>query len=427
MAKRESCRDAALQYAGMGFRVLPVQPGRKVPLFPNWPILATSDTHLIREWFQRWPRANVGIACGDGLGVLDIDPEAVSSGWPGRQKWEELHTLGPPMVRTPREGYHLYFRAEGWRNSAGVIAPGVDTFGAGGFMVAPPSVVHRKRYQWLKPLLPLEKLPSPPFWLQESLRRMSSLRDAWEKFIFDRPAQSTGVLDWPIAETPLCIVDLETTGLSPGVDRVVEIAVVRIDPGQLPRLVLDTLINPERPVTASEVHRITYKDVVDAPRFRDIAGHLVRAMYGCVLASYKIDFDLPFLQYELERLGFLATPPHLCLMYLRPMLGIGDWCSLNEACRAHRIRRRIRHVAAADALDSARLWEVYLRTMMERQIHTFRDLKDVAELRRSDWPVVKEAYKFVESFQHAPLWPPSGCYLPAEHHFKSRTGWQPLY
>lgn len=425
MARRETCCEAALQYAGMGFRVLPVQPGRKVPFFPNWPILATSDAQLIREWFRRWPKANVGIACGGGLGVLDIDPPAVSLGWPGARKWEELDVLGPPMVRTPREGYHLYFRAEGWRNSAGVIAPGVDTCGAGGFVVAPPSIVNRKLYRWLTHLSPLEKLPSPPLWLQESIRRVNSLHEARERSLFDRPAQSTGVLDWPIAETPLCIVDLETTGLDPGVDRVVEVAAVRIDPGQPPRLVLDTLVNPDRPVTATRIHRITYKDVVDAPRFEDIAGHLVRALYGCVLASYNIDFELQFLRHELERLGFWATPPHLCLMYLQPMLGIGEWCSLDRACRAHGIRRRIRHTAAADALDGARLWQVYLRTMTERQIRTFRDLQDITELTTSDWPAVREVYHFVESFRQEPLWPPLGSFLPAKGHFKSRSGWQP--
>lgn len=222
-----------------------------------------------------------------------------------------------------------------------------------------------------------------------------------------------GVLDQPVAETPVAIVDLETTGLSAGVDRVVEVSVIRIDPGQPPRLVLDTLINPERRVTATEIHGITDDDVADAPRFGDIAGNLVRTLYGCVLAAYNVYFDLPFLEYELSRVGLRSVPPHLCLMYLRPMIGLGRRCLLHDACCEHGIAHEHAHTAAADAQASARLWQVYLEALARRGVHTFRDLKDL------------RSYKFVESFHRDPLAPPVGERLSAAERFKSRSGWQP--
>src|SRR5262245_14174544 len=61
----------------------------------------------------------------------------------------------------------------------------------------------------------------------------------------------------PIADTPVAVLDFETTGLRPGPDRVVEVAVVRIDPGQPPRVVLDTLVNPGRPMACTEIHGIS--------------------------------------------------------------------------------------------------------------------------------------------------------------------------
>src|SRR5919106_4110993 len=141
-----------------------------------------------------------------------------------------------------------------------------------------------------------------------------------------------GILNQSIAETPIAIVDTETTGLYPGGDRVIEIAVVRADPGQEPKVWLDTLINPRRPVAATEIHGISDEDVADAPTFEDVAPAVVDALCGSVFASYNVYFDARFIREELRRVGMRAFPPHLCLMYLRPMLGLGRKCSLRDAC-----------------------------------------------------------------------------------------------
>lgn len=114
-----------------------------------------------------------------------------------------------------------------------------------------------------------------------------------------------------IADTSFAILDFETTGLSPGADRVLEISVVRLDPGQQPRLVFDTLVNPQRPVSPTEIHGITDADVADAPRFQDIAGDLLDAIAGCVVAAYNVYFDMRFLQYELSLHGIRQSPPHV--------------------------------------------------------------------------------------------------------------------
>lgn len=99
-----------------------------------------------------------------------------------------------------------------------------------------------------------------------------------------------GVVNRSVLEIPVAVVDLETTGLYPGGDRIVELAVVRIEPKRQPTLVLDTLVNPRRSVSGTEIHGITNSDVAGAPTFEDIAGNLVAAIAGCVLASYQCLF-----------------------------------------------------------------------------------------------------------------------------------------
>ncbi len=221
------------------------------------------------------------------------------------------------------------------------------------------------------------------------------------------PGQS--IIDSPVQGVPVAVVDIETTGLYPGADRLVELSVVRVEPGQPAQLVLNTLINPDRRVAATEIHGITDADVADAPRFRDVAGDLARALAGSVLAAYNVYFDVRFLEDEFGRVGLRAVPPYLCLMYLRPMLGLGKKCCLSEACRAHGIKHEGAHTAAFDALASAGLWHLYQRTMADRGVRTFRDL---AGLR---------SYKFVESFVRPPLDATTAASLPSSQHLKART------
>ncbi len=80
---------AALSYADRGLRVFPIfevdAEGRcacgkdcgrdagKHPRTPHGFKDATTDTAQITAWWSRWPKANIGIATGDGIAVVDVD------------------------------------------------------------------------------------------------------------------------------------------------------------------------------------------------------------------------------------------------------------------------------------------------------------------------------------------------------------------
>ncbi len=200
-----------------------------------------------------------------------------------------------------------------------------------------------------------------------------------------------GVLGDNIRDTPIAVLDFETTGLTPGYDRVIEVCVARRDPGQAPRLVLDTLVNPLRPVAATEIHGITDEDVAQAPRFPEIAGDLLETLAGCVVCAYNVYFDMKFLLSELGSIGIHCEPPHFCLMYMRPMLRLGKRCNLGDACRAHQIKYEAAHVAASDVQASAQLLDVYLAALEDRGVETFKDLARL------------KGYKFTRSFKKDPL------------------------
>ena len=149
---------AAEGMARAGFLVLPLRVRGKVPLTANGVRDATADLDVVAWWARTWPSANLGVACGleSGLVVIDLD------GAGGREGYGALLAEhGPPSVN-PRlpdgasvrtgSGWHLWLAwPEGRvvRNSAGKLARGVDVRGAGGFVVAPPSVHPSGRvYAW---------------------------------------------------------------------------------------------------------------------------------------------------------------------------------------------------------------------------------------------------------------------------------------
>src|SRR5450631_2957333 len=104
---------------------------------------------------------------------------------------------------------------------------------------------------------------------------------------------------------PLAVIDLETTGVNLGTDRIVEIAIVKIMPDGK-KLVKRKLINPEIPIPASttEIHGITNEMVKDAPTFRQVANELKQFLDHCDLAGYNSNrFDIPLLVEEFLRIG----------------------------------------------------------------------------------------------------------------------------
>jgi DNA polymerase-3 subunit epsilon len=99
---------------------------------------------------------------------------------------------------------------------------------------------------------------------------------------------------------PLIILDLETTGINIASDRIVEIALLKIQPdGSEEERVLR--INPEIPIPekATMIHGITDDDVKDAPLFKEVARTLARFIEGCDLAGFNSNrFDIPLLAEE---------------------------------------------------------------------------------------------------------------------------------
>lgn len=164
---KEPLLAAALRYAELGYPVFPCAPGGKTPITPHGFKDATTDPTVIEAWWAKHPDANVAMPTA-GLFVIDVD--GADNVWPAEPELAQELARGPVSL-TPRGGRHHLFRqpaGRDWKNTAGKLAPKVDTRANGGYIVVPPSVVDGKPYRWAETLElddPPEHLPEPPVWI----------------------------------------------------------------------------------------------------------------------------------------------------------------------------------------------------------------------------------------------------------------------
>jgi DNA polymerase-3 subunit epsilon len=119
-------------------------------------------------------------------------------------------------------------------------------------------------------------------------------------------------------DAPYAVLDLETTGFSPATgDRIVELAIARVDARGRIEDEYSTVLNPGRDVGPVFVHGISNSEVQDAPRFEDVAGELLARMDGAVVVAHNAVFDERFLVAEFDRAG-IAVPvsPAVCSLWL---------------------------------------------------------------------------------------------------------------
>ncbi|GEM_PF-2495413 len=167
---QEKMLDAALAYAESGLAILPVAPLGKTALIKEWPEKATSDTRIVRQWWERWPDANIGIHVGkSSIVVLDIDPRnGGDASLEGLKKKHGSKWISQLTVKTGGGGQHFIYAQSGCKNLPSQLAPGIDLKHGSGYVVAPPSV-HPSGgiYQFEKCGLTggeVDFLPSVPDW-----------------------------------------------------------------------------------------------------------------------------------------------------------------------------------------------------------------------------------------------------------------------
>lgn len=163
------------------------------------------------------------------------------------------------------------------------------------------------------------------------------------------------------------VLDTETTGLEAAAGhRVIEVGGVEFENRRATGRTFHRYINPERAVDpgALEVHGIDNEFLKDQPLFADIAEELVEFLTGSELVIHNAEFDIGFLNHELDRLDHLTSDIRdhcdvLDTLKLARRMHPGQRNNLDALARRYHVDSSRRELHGA-LLDAQILAEVYL-------------------------------------------------------------------
>ena len=160
------------------------------------------------------------------------------------------------------------------------------------------------------------------------------------------------------------VLDTETTGLEPEAGhRIIEVACLELSGRRPTGRHFHRYLNPERVVdaAATQVHGLTAEDLADKPRFGDIADELLDFIGDAEVLIHNADFDVAFLNAELERIG-RPRIDRVCkvadTLAIARELHPGKKNSLDALCERYAVdhSRRTLHGALLDAQLLADVW-----------------------------------------------------------------------
>jgi DNA polymerase III subunit epsilon len=116
---------------------------------------------------------------------------------------------------------------------------------------------------------------------------------------------------------PMVLVDIETNGMNHQRGRIIEVAAIRIENGEIVDE-FQTLLNPDIdiPHFITKLTGITNSDIADAPTFGDISDDLLQILDGAIFVAHNVRFDYSFLKQEFARVGIAFSPQQLCTVRL---------------------------------------------------------------------------------------------------------------
>jgi len=177
---------------------------------------------------------------------------------------------------------------------------------------------------------------------------------------------------------PIAFLDLETTGINLGRDRIIEIAIIKLLPDGT-RNVKRKLLNPEMPIpkSSSDVHGITDEMVKDAPTFKLVAQELKQMLDGCDMAGYNSNrFDIPLLMEEFLRAGISIDMAKRRLLDVQTIFHLMEKRTLAAAYKFY-CEKELTDAHSAEA-DACATWEI-LEAQLERYAHLGETLDTVLQ------------------------------------------------
>jgi len=187
-------------------------------------------------------------------------------------------------------------------------------------------------------------------------------------------------------------LDIETTGLSPDRDEIIEIGAVKFDKKGVHER-FQTFLKYDEPLPSLIVHitGITNEDLVGAPVIEDVADDLYDFVGDLPIVGHNINFDLDFLTAK----GLILNNPKYDTLPLSQIIKPGlPTYSLDMITETFKIKHKNKHRAQDDAEATAELFNLLVKDIQKIDEHTLERIKDL--LSKSNW-ALKDVFFNVDS------------------------------
>ena len=230
-----------------------------------------------------------------------------------------------------------------------------------------------------------------------------------ERFVWESDVH-VGLAGWraqrrDLADVAFTVVDLETTGATPGFAKITEIGAVRIEGGR-EAATFSALVNPGVPIPAmiTGITGIHDADVAEAEPIEVVLPRFAAFAADSVLVAHNAPFDLGFLDYELGRLQRRTFPrPALDTLRLARKLCPEQRCSLAALSTRFDTRVKPVHRALQDAQATGELLLIFLARLEEQGMSTLEEVARYCE------PAARRNYHKIALTEDLPTTP--GVYI----------------
>ena len=167
------------------------------------------------------------------------------------------------------------------------------------------------------------------------------------------------------------VFDLETTGFSALVDKVIEIGAVKIKDGEIVDR-FSTFVNPKVPISfrIENLTGISDQMVMSSGTIEDILPDFLKFCEGCVMVAHNAEFDMSFIINNAERLGISFSPTYIDTVLLSQFLipALHNY-KLDTLTKHLNVVLENHHRAVDDAKATAHIFLKLIRTCLQTGIY----------------------------------------------------------
>ena len=175
-----------------------------------------------------------------------------------------------------------------------------------------------------------------------------------------------------------CVLDIETTGLSFKTEKITELGAVKLKNGEI----IDTFesfVNPEKPIPDKivQITNITDDMVKDAPTIEEILPKFIEFMGDSVLVAHNASFDIGFIRYNAEQIGYKLDNTYIDTLRLAKEL-FPDYKKYKLGIIAENlgIKVEVAHRALDDVITLVKVFNVMIDMMKEKGISKINEIDE---------------------------------------------------